>query len=238
MGERKTIHEVYNEAMEVWGRGYAFYDTAPASKVRPGMCGYIDDKGLWYDIIDLTDQDALAAGGYTVPAHLDASEPDLFIWGHIKSSGVKSNQIVVEAGADGGGGVGAKVQLDFSSENESGAVLVCNTPVVLERLQSANALKKWAKSNSRRILKNYPMVSQFGFNVAQATWSSEDVYINAWVGKQKSLSIGGMVMAANTASGSASVSYKHDTSAGGWNHPVSTTVFNAQNPHVLITIYI
>ncbi|KAI8180462.1 hypothetical protein K4K51_002620 [Colletotrichum sp. SAR 10_75] len=237
MGESQTIVEVYNDAMRIFGRGHAFYLTVPGSKLRPGMCGYIDNNGLWNNIVDLTDQDALAAKGFTAPTGLEATETDSAVWGHITSSGVNSKHVIVEAGADGGGGVGAKVKLKISSENQSGAVLVCNTPVVLERLQNAYALKKWAKVNRRRIQKTYPLVSQFGFYVAQGIWSSEDVYISAWVGKQKSFFIEGTVVAGNTASGSVSISYKQETAAGEWFHPISTTVFSTQNPHVLIATY-
>lgn len=215
----QTVQVAYADAMKPLGRGHGFYDTESVDKVRRGMCGYIDDMGQWNHIVDLADRDALEDGEYELPAHLVKADPNKSEWSPVTSNGVRSHEIVV----DGGGGsdqVGAKVKVEYSSESSVGAVLLCNTPVIREGFQHVSVLRRWAKANARKILENCPDAKEFGFHVVQTTWSSEDVYTNVLLGDKQGVSIVGTVRAGDMTEGNASISYKQESSAGGWVHPI------------------
>lgn len=222
MGKDKphTFQVAYADAMKPLGRGHGFYDTESVDKVRRGMCGYIDDMGQWNHIVDLTDRDALDDGEYDLPAHLVKAEDHKSEWSPVTSNGVRSHEIVMDGGGGSDQGVGAKVKVEYSSERSFGAVLLCNTPVIREGFQHASVLRGWAKANARKILENCPDAKEFGFHIVQTTWSSQDVYTNVLLGDKKGASIVGTVRGGHIAEGNASISYKQESSASGWVHPI------------------
>ncbi|RKK69811.1 hypothetical protein BFJ69_g12388 [Fusarium oxysporum] len=219
MGKDGTLARRYADLMASHGHGYGSYETESEHHVKPGVCGYIDDTGLWQHIVDLTDKRALEHGGYTKIGHLVKASPAEAVWEETTSEGVTTVKVKTDLGG-GSDSFKGVVKFGLESSLESGAVLLCNTAVFRQGYAHEDCFRKWAKENLATILKNCPDVKRYGFYVVRTTWTSEDVWINTWTASQKEVTIGFAVQAVNVAEISPSVEYRHGTSAGGWVHPI------------------
>ncbi|CAI4219378.1 unnamed protein product [Parascedosporium putredinis] len=220
MGDQGTTRLAYAEAMKHHGCGFGFLETESLKRVHRGMCGYLDPDGCWHPIADLTDTTALEEDGYDRPARLIPGERSKAEWGARTAQGTRMGSAALAAGG-GGMGIGAKVEVSITCARESGAVVLCNSPVFMECFDSRPAFRKWAKENAERILEQCDDVKDLGFHIVEATWVSDDVYLNAWVGTEKELSIGGTVKTGDVANGTASIKFRQESSADGWIHPIS-----------------
>jgi hypothetical protein len=219
MPDKSKLAQLYADAMTIHGHGHGFYETEGDNMLRPGVCGYIDDTGLWQPIADLLDRKALEGHGYTKIGHLVKAAAAEAIWKETTSEGVTSTTIKLDAGADA---TMAAATANFGLEKsiQSGAVVLCNTPVFRQGYAHEEPFRRWGKENAKTILKNCPDVKRYGFFIARTTWVSEDVWINAWTASQKTVSIGLEIRAQQAGQLSSSVQYHSGQSAGGWVHPV------------------
>lgn len=81
--------------------GYAIYKLISADEIKPGTCGYFDDKGNWDTIAQLVNADGVEQAGWSRPAPLEiVPRPGKENWGEVKSSNVVGAHI----GAGAGGG--------------------------------------------------------------------------------------------------------------------------------------
>ncbi|CAI4218951.1 unnamed protein product [Parascedosporium putredinis] len=178
MGDQGTTRLAYAEAMKHHGCGFGFLETESLKRVHRGMCGYLDPDGCWHPIADLTDTTALEEDGYDRPARLIPGERSKAEWGARTAQGTRMGSAALAAGG-GGMGIGAKVEVSITCARESGAVVLCNSPVFMECFDSRPAFRKWAKENAERILEQCDDVKDLGFHIVEATWVSDDVYLNA-----------------------------------------------------------
>ncbi|RKU40041.1 hypothetical protein DL546_000631 [Coniochaeta pulveracea] len=141
MPDRAIFAKLYAEAMTIHGHGHGFYETDGENILRPGVCGYIDNTGLWQSIVDLTDRKALERHGYTKPGHLAKAAGAKAVWKETTSEGVTSTTTRLDAGADATV-VAAAVHFGLEKSIESGAVLLCNTPVSRQSYAREDTLQR------------------------------------------------------------------------------------------------
>ncbi|KFG77488.1 hypothetical protein MANI_025027 [Metarhizium anisopliae] len=211
-------HQRYAKAMMTWGQGYALFH--PASDVhdqaKPGVCGYIDDSGLWQSIIDLNDKAALKQAGLAGPG-VPVLKPAYFeTWGPKYTDTVTESKAKAEAGVAAGIPVDFSTLLEYRATEGFAAVLLCGDAVKLTMYPHKYPFRRWAKDNAQRILQMCGDVAKHGFYVMTTTWSAQDIYINAWANRANSVTIGvkGSVPQAGTVSGS--VQYHRGGAVGGW----------------------
>jgi hypothetical protein len=219
MPDRSILAKLYAEGMTIHGHGHGFCETEGENILRPGVCGYVDDTGLWQPIVDLTDRKALERHGYTKPRPLIRAAAAEAVWKETTSESVTSTRVQLDAGADATLAAAA-VHFGLEKSIQSGAVLLCNTTVFRQGYAHEDPFRRWGKENAKTILKNCPDVKEYGFFLARTTWASEDVWITAWTATQKTVSIGLEVRAEQAGQLSSSVQYHNGHSAGGWVHPV------------------
>ncbi|SPO00098.1 uncharacterized protein DNG_02950 [Cephalotrichum gorgonifer] len=85
--DRENLATRYREAMRRHRFGYALYEPASFSRLRPGILGFLDEYQRWHPILDLTD-----------PAAVQRAGPDTRRLGPLTASGVAETSIGLEAG--------------------------------------------------------------------------------------------------------------------------------------------
>lgn len=190
-----------------------------------GACGYIDTSGQWQPIVDITDKDALAQGGYTPVRPLVKARSSEFIWKDITSEGVHSSKCSVASAVDGsaaGVPVAGSMTFNLESSIKSGAVLLCNTSVHRKGFAHREPLRDWGKANAKAILRNCGETWNRGFWVVKTTWTTADVWTNAWKDSQKQVTIGFKARAAAVGELAPHIEWSNTESGGGWIHPIPT----------------
>jgi hypothetical protein len=77
-------------------------------------------------------------------------------------------------------GVNVEAVLKFSSEKESGVLLLAKGNVTRDFVHFRQPYKVWCKANAERILDKWPDVEQRGLWVVTETWHATEVALNAW----------------------------------------------------------
>jgi hypothetical protein len=67
INEMKSMHQHYAIAFAGDSFGFALYHPRPASDLRPGACGYFNDKGVWETLFNLY---ATPGDPYAVPKNM------------------------------------------------------------------------------------------------------------------------------------------------------------------------
>lgn len=152
----------YAEAMQDHSYGHGLYTPEPMEILKPGSCGYLDDRGRWQPVIyDITDQASLKAKGFKAPSGLARIPSRTHTWGPKKSTSVSCTKPAITAGVSALPAaipVGASIVLDFQTSSNFGAVLHCPQTVVEEGYFHRNPFLDWAKSNAAAILSSQPEV--------------------------------------------------------------------------------
>lgn len=65
----------------------------------------------------------------------------------------------------------------YSTKSDFGAILMCDSDVVMEGYDLRAPFKKWLKANSKKLLENYGELEKYGVIAATWTYSSDDIYI-------------------------------------------------------------
>lgn len=220
-------HERYTKAMTTWGSGHGLFH--PPSDIndqaKPGVCGYIDDSGIWQAIIDLTDESALNAAGLSKPGFALLKPPSTEIWGPRYTDTVKGDTISGEAALAAGIPAEFSTALSYSAQSDFAAVLLCSDPVRLAMYPHKAPFRKWAKDNAKKLLQMCGDVATHGFYVMTSTWSAQDVWINAWTNKDNSVTIGVKGSVPQVGAVGGSVQYHRGGSAGGWHQPETVVSF-------------
>lgn len=225
MARDKELPEIYTDAMKIHGKGHGFYEPEDSRDVRPGACGYINTSGQWQPIVAITDKEALSKGGYKPVGPLVKARSSEFVWQDITSEGVINNKGSFDIGADGSAAavpVAGSMTFSLESSVQSGAVLLCNTSVHRKGFAHEGPLRDWGKANANAILRNCKDARDRGFWVVKTTWTTADVWTNAWKDSQKQVSIGFRARAVAAGELAPHIEWSNAESGGGWIHPIPT----------------
>ncbi|OTA82498.1 hypothetical protein M434DRAFT_37076 [Hypoxylon sp. CO27-5] len=219
------LYELYNRHMERYGLGYALLEPESSYDLKPGVCGYIDDHGTWRPLLDITDKSAVEEAGCThiQQNKLVRSRTSRYRWGPKYTDTVSYKKANVKAGASGlpaGIPVDASLLVEFQSEQDFGAVLLCTKEVEKAGYHHAGPFRQWAVNNAGKLLKQFPEVHKHGFHMVITTYSSPEVYINFWTRKSNHVILGfqaGLTPAGEIAP--TAETYRAQSTSN-WNHPI------------------
>lgn len=220
--EDPVLAPKYAESMTRHSYGHAFYEPELFEALHPGMCGYLNNLGQWQPIAkDLTDVEALQLQGFTEIGTLDPALPRKHEWGPKISNAVTFSKTSLKAGASAapaGIPAHASTLYDYTSSTEFGAILVCPEKVHQEGYYHRDPFKKWAQANAEAILKAQPDAKTDGFWVVTTTFSTTDVWTNAWTSKGTHVSLAFKVDVVGAGEIAPAGEFYRADSASGWNH--------------------
>ncbi|KAK8121520.1 hypothetical protein PG999_005640 [Apiospora kogelbergensis] len=219
MGNR-SLARTYRTAMRRHRFGYALYEPAPFSRLRPGMLGYLDDEyQRWHPILDLTDSSAVRDAGFSPLAPLQRSEPDTRRYGPLAGDKVTGTNVELEAGLGAAAvGVPAEVRgvVRYSTAGGFGAVLLCGDEVTSEGFDFRDPFLAWLQRHAKVLLTKYPDAKKHGLCAVTWTYSSTDIGITTWESSEGSVTVGCDVSAAEVAKVGPKVSWARGASSSGW----------------------
>jgi hypothetical protein len=192
MAPVRDLGAQYAEAMLKHPYGFALYEPALFDRLKPGSVGYINKKGLWCPILDLTTKDYLNDGysRFNVPV----PEPkSLQRWDPCKAGQVKADEINFKAGVSAASfGFPAEVEgcIEYSTSTEYGAVLLCHDKVAVEGYDNRDRFKQWLKKNAKLLLQKNPEIKDHGICAVMRTYSATDIYITAWDNPEQKVRLG------------------------------------------------
>lgn len=211
----------YAPSMTEHPYGHGFYEPELASVVRPGTCGYLNRLGQWQPIADLTNTDDLDEKKLKYPASLTRAPGRKHEWGPKCSNSVRQKKLgasVAGSGAAGGIPVEAAVTYEFWSLTSFGALLVCPNKVNQQGYYHEDPFRAWARDNAEGILKVCKDAKEYGFWVVTTTFSTDDVWINAWSSKETRVTMGFKTAVVEAGEVAPSGEFYRGDSASGWTH--------------------
>lgn len=209
----------YMETVKEHPYGYALFRPALSKDLQPGCCGYVDDNGKWNPI--LPDIRTTTDKGFSASRPLSAMHPQSHTWGPKASAGVVHKRIAFEGGADAlaaGYPMDVRLAVDFSATSEFGAVLHCEKGVTESGFHHRKPFKDWALANAQAILTLCPDVKKRKVCVVASTFEAQEVDINAWSGKNKTVSMGFKAGATGAGEIGPSGQFVKIGSSSEWNH--------------------
>jgi hypothetical protein len=170
--------EIYNQSMKDYKYGLGLFQPEPTQKLRPGLCGYIDESGCWQPLLDLTDNQLLIAAGYTPIGPLQRSDIQFQKWEPRVASTVKKVDIKLDG--DGlalaaGLPIDVSMAFKYTTSTSFGALLMCDTEVAVECYDHRDPFREWLKKNAPKLLTGYPSLKEHGIYVATKTYSCSDI---------------------------------------------------------------
>jgi hypothetical protein len=60
------LDQIYSEQLDSHPEGHALYKKLSTLEIKPGSCGFFDHDGDWNPILQLSDENELKAGGWTL----------------------------------------------------------------------------------------------------------------------------------------------------------------------------
>jgi hypothetical protein len=165
------------------------------AKLSPGSCGYIDESGRWQRLLDLTNNQQLKEKGYTEidPESLDRSDPETQLWEPRAASTAKKTELKIKGDASvlaAGLPIDVSGAFKYSTSTNFGAILMCDTKVVVECFDHRDPFRRWLNQNADKLLLNYPTLKKHEIYIATTTYSCSDVHINVWHSKDDEIKIG------------------------------------------------
>ncbi|KAH6839481.1 hypothetical protein B0I37DRAFT_386554 [Chaetomium sp. MPI-CAGE-AT-0009] len=217
--DSKSMATRYREAMRRHRFGYALYEPASFSRLRPGMLGFLDEYQRWHPILDLTDAMAVREAGLGPLGETQRAELEVRQFGPLTASGVTETSIALEAGV-GAAALGLPLEvggvLQYSTSGGFGAVLMCDTDVVTEGFDFRDPFVVWLRSHAAQLFKRYPEAREHGLCAATWTYASTDIYINAWQSADNTVVVGCDLAVAGVAKAGPKVSWRRGSSGSGW----------------------
>ncbi|KAK4643239.1 hypothetical protein QC761_403405 [Podospora bellae-mahoneyi] len=213
--------EDYAYGMRKSGFGHALLNPASDIDAYPGVCGFIDDRGDWQRIVDVTKPQELKAFGLspfvgrTWEKRRESSK-----WGPRITETVSRVAISTSAATQ------ANIPATFSSayryelKGEFGAVLLCNDPVEKRSFGVKDPFSTWANKNAKDLLRRFPDIKKNGgFYVITSTIAARDIRITTWTTKGTSVVIGASAEIDNVAKIDASTEFYVGETATEWHKP-------------------
>ncbi|KAH7235535.1 hypothetical protein BKA59DRAFT_532974 [Fusarium tricinctum] len=209
----------YYKSMQHHSYGYALYEPAPFTRLRPGSLGYLDEHHRWRPILDLLDSEALERAGYSSLGDLRPAEPNVCRFGPKTSNNTTETSIDLEAGV-GAAAMGLPVDvngaLKFSTSSEFGAVLVCENDVVEEGFDLRQPFNTWLENNAKALFKEYPELKEHGLYAVMWTYSTTGIHLSVWNDKSNHATVGVKVGVAGAGNIGPKTEYVRGQSSSGW----------------------
>ncbi|KAL2193544.1 hypothetical protein P885DRAFT_45195 [Corynascus similis CBS 632.67] len=215
----ESLARQYREAMRQHRYGYALYEPAPFSRLRPGMLGFLDEYQRWHPILDLTDTAAVEAAGFGPLGRVQRAEPDTCRFGPLTASGVAETSIDLEAGV-GAAALGLPLDvsgvLQYSTVGDFGAVLMCDGDIVSEGFDFRDPFVVWLRRHAARLFSRYPDARRHGLYAATWTYASDEIHINVWNGADNRVVVGFDLAAGGIAKAGPKVAWHRGSAGSGW----------------------
>lgn len=212
--------EVYHNSLKHYKYGYGLFQPESTQKLYPGKCGYVDESGRFQPLVDLTDKELLKAKGYTEVGPLQRSDPETQKWEPRLASTVKKTELKLKGDVSGLAAAGLPVDVSaafkYSTSANFGAILMCDTDVVVECYDHRDPFRKWLKENVPKLLAEYPSLRQHGIYVATTTYSCSSVHINVWHSSQDEVKLGFKVGVTGLGGLGPSTTWLRGTSSKSW----------------------
>ncbi|KAI9737656.1 MAG: hypothetical protein M1818_005660 [Claussenomyces sp. TS43310] len=196
MGYPQKLHELYAEHMaKRHDYGYPLYEPEAEQIIRPGLCGYINQHGLWNPIVDLEDLEDLQAKGLTALMEVLAHAPDKndINWGPKCSENVSGRRVGAQIGASAlaaGIPVEAAAVYEYKSSSNFGAILMTKEPILRKALYHDYPFRVWVRENTAALLRLRPEIKEHGLWMVKSTYSTPQYSLNVWTAKEKEVVIG------------------------------------------------
>ncbi|GAB1312086.1 hypothetical protein MFIFM68171_02296 [Madurella fahalii] len=215
----ESLASRYRDAMRRHRFGYALYEPAPFSRLRPGILGFLDEYQRWHPILDLTDAAAVEAAGFGPLGPVQPSEPDTRRLGPLTASGVAETSVNLEAGV-GATALGLPLDvggvLQYSTSGDFGAVLMCDAEVVVEGFDFRDPFVVWLKRHAGQLFARYPEARKHGVCAVTWTYASADIHINTWQSADNRVVVGFDFAAAGIAKAGPKVAWHRGSAGSGW----------------------
>ncbi|KAF9032346.1 hypothetical protein BJ165DRAFT_1358008 [Panaeolus papilionaceus] len=174
--------------------GIALYKPLKRTVLYPGACGYFDNFGGWNPIVNLDNASEVKKRGLAsmeIEPERAPIEEDIQ-WGPKVSNKTRAIAMELSAGVSPAPGipVTASTVFKYTSDLDTGAILLTDPPITHERFYHESPFKQWVKQNSLTILKQWPEVKTYGLWVVTSTYSTQRCAINLWNKKGCGLHIG------------------------------------------------
>lgn len=221
MGDNQNWAESYRDSMAKCPYGHAFFEPPVlGSSFGLGKIGYTDDQGHWRLIIDLADKQALKDGKYTPFRFPVEAEPDLQIWGPVKSANVAETKMALSGEADAaalGIPVGFGGAIEYESTSNFGAVLMSDVDVEVTGYDVRGPFIKWLQDNAAMIRKNHK--SEVGSRTLHAVigiYASTDIFIHVMSDRGKKVVVGFKATAPGVASADLGTTWARSSIGSHW----------------------
>ncbi|KAK3991451.1 hypothetical protein QBC44DRAFT_367904 [Cladorrhinum sp. PSN332] len=219
----------YQKSMRYHRLGYALYKPPPFTRLFSGVLGYLDEDREWHPVLDLTQYPILnittgrpvSPQRYTPLAVPVLKTPDSRFWSPRVSSSSHETAIAINAEADAlalalpvtiGGAV------EYASQGDYGAILMCDNAVVNEGFDSRELSCKWLKKNSAALREDFPDLKKHGVYISTWTYSASNIHVNAWEGREHRVMLGFQVGATGIGSLGPETSWARGHTSNGWAH--------------------
>ncbi|KAL2834651.1 hypothetical protein BJY01DRAFT_252974 [Aspergillus pseudoustus] len=225
MSTNHFYYERYANSMMFRGHGHGFYDPPSNSDARPGICGYIDDGGIWQKMVDLKDDTAVNDLKLSNLGTVQLKPTEKQTWGPLHTNTVKRTDVQVGANlslSSLGVPLDCSGVLKYSLNSSFGAILLCNDAVEMDSYGHKDTFMRWAKANAELLRKIWPDITNHGFYVMTSTWSARDIYINSLHNQEDNVVIGFKAMVPGAGGVGLSTEYYRGQSGGNWHHPIVT----------------
>jgi len=187
------LNRIYADEMCNHPYGYAIYQPAFTSVIKPGMVGYFDPDGIWSPLVDLTDTGALTAAGLKPPNKLMSAPPQEEIWGPMTSKSVSGHNLDSDiAPSITGLPLSASLKVKYTSSSSFGALLVTSPPITHSSYYYSSPFSSWVKDNMHALLngEHKDDIHANGLVVVTQTYSTSKATITAWTDGKNEVFLG------------------------------------------------
>lgn len=212
---------LYRDSMTHQPFGYALYEPSPFTDLRPGMIGFLDESRRWHPIVDVTDPAAVRAAGYSPMPSQIRTGPSIEKWGPLTSTDVKQFQVDLKGSVNTAAALGLPTDvggaIKYTTKSDFGALLMCDSDVVVDGFDLRGPFKDWLKNNSKVLLKNHKAdLQKHGVIATTRTYASDDVYLQTWNDRDFEVTLGVKFAAPGTGSVDANTSWVRSSTSGLW----------------------
>jgi hypothetical protein len=184
------LHKQYAKCMKSRSEGHALYRNVPATKLKPGTCGYFDNDGDWQVIVQASSPEALQEHG--LPALEDVrffKDDGKDHWrGPVKSDGVTGRRTDLDVhGADGAHHVVVGGKLEFSSSETLSGVIIAKGVVDHNQSTPETKIRAWGSANAQALVglsKDQDVIKKKGFWIVTKTYTAKMCSISLLAGKE------------------------------------------------------
>jgi hypothetical protein len=225
---------IYRDRMWTHQCGHACYHEVTTRDLHPGSIGFFDERARWKQILDLRELQPSAATPSSGRAGLAAKLSELsklgedlefedrppMLWGPKLSDGTRGVEVDLKAGSTLP--IAAAIPVEFGtvvqykSDDSFGAVLLTGKEVYEAGIKFESPCTQWVKDNARKLLELRPEVKEHGIYVVRTVWSTEDVSLNAWMKRDKAVTVGFSAKVAGVAEVGPKGSFHHGGEDEGW----------------------